>query len=58
HLDILRRNGFIHKRKKGRFNYFYFNYAYQQQLNWLFYILADDEIIHYDQKLVKQLISK
>ena len=58
HLDILRRNGFIHKRKQGRFHYFYFNSAYQQQLNWLLDILADDETIQSDQKLVKQLIAQ
>ncbi|MDE4948918.1 ArsR family transcriptional regulator, partial [Francisella tularensis subsp. holarctica] len=58
HLDILRRNVFIHKRKQGRFHYFYFNSAYQQQLNCLFDILADDEIIQSDQKLVKHLIAQ
>ncbi|MFV9972328.1 MAG: ArsR/SmtB family transcription factor [Francisella endosymbiont of Hyalomma asiaticum] len=58
HLDILRRDGFIYKRKQGRFHYFYFNSAYHQQLNWLLDILADDETIQSDQKLVKQLIAQ
>ncbi|MDE4974331.1 ArsR family transcriptional regulator, partial [Francisella tularensis subsp. holarctica] len=40
------------------FHYFYFNSAYQQQLNWIFDILSDDEIIQSDQKLVKQLIAQ
>ncbi|MDE5002888.1 ArsR family transcriptional regulator, partial [Francisella tularensis subsp. holarctica] len=53
-----RRNGFIHKRKQGRFQYLYFISAYQQQLNWLVDILADDEIIQSDQKLVNQLIAQ
>ncbi|MDE4970043.1 ArsR family transcriptional regulator, partial [Francisella tularensis subsp. holarctica] len=47
-----------HKRKQGRFHYFYFNSAYHQHLNWLFDILADDEIIQSDQKLVIQLIAQ
>ncbi|MBK2025021.1 ArsR/SmtB family transcription factor [Francisella philomiragia] len=58
HLDILRRNGFIHKRKQGRFHYFYFNYAFKEQLNWLLDTLNDDEIIQADQKLVKNLIQQ
>lgn len=58
HLDILRRNGFIHKRKQGRFHYFYFNSVYQEQLNWLFKMLTDDETIQSDQKLIKQMIKE
>lgn len=58
HLDILRRNGFIHKRKQGRFHYFYFNSAFKEQLNWLLDTLNDDEIIQADQKLVKNLIQQ
>lgn len=58
HLDILRRNGFIHKRKQGRFHYFYFNLAYKEQLSWLFQILADDKTIQMDQKQVKAMIKE
>ncbi|MEY8716936.1 ArsR/SmtB family transcription factor [Francisella philomiragia] len=58
HLDILRRNGFIRKRKQGRFHYFYFNSAFKEQLNWLLDTLNDDEIIQADQKLVKNLIQQ
>ncbi len=58
HLDILRRNGFIHKRKQSRFHYFYFNSAFKEQLNWLLDTLNDDEIIQADQKLVKNLIQE
>ncbi|MDE4957603.1 ArsR family transcriptional regulator, partial [Francisella tularensis subsp. holarctica] len=58
HLDIQRRNCFIHKRKQGIYHYYYYNSAYQQQLNWLFDIHADDEIIQSYQKLLKQLIAQ
>ncbi|ASG68652.1 transcriptional regulator [Francisella halioticida] len=58
HLDILRRNGFIHKRKQGRFHYFYFNSIYKGQLNWLLKILEDDNTIQNDQKIIKQMIKE
>lgn len=58
HLDILRRNGFIHKRKQGRYHYFCFNLAYKEQLNWLLKILADDETIQIDHNLIKVMIKE
>lgn len=58
HLDILRKNGLIHKRKVGRYHYFYFNSAYKHQLQWLLNALADDATIITDRNAIHSMIEK
>lgn len=57
HLDILRRNSFIFKRKQGKFHYFFFNDAYEGQLKWLLRSLSEDETIQEDLKSVQHMIN-
>ncbi|MCF6766271.1 winged helix-turn-helix domain-containing protein [Thiotrichales bacterium 19S3-7] len=57
HLDILRKNGLIHRRKAGRYHYFYFNDAYKAQLQWLLNALTDDPIITADRNAIISMIK-
>ncbi|MFC4893106.1 ArsR/SmtB family transcription factor [Pseudofrancisella aestuarii] len=58
HLDILRRNKLIHKRKQGRFHYFYFNSIYKEELKWLLEALKDDATVKQDLKLIKEMVEQ
>ena len=57
HLDILRRNSFIIKRKQGRFHHFFFNDAYEEQLKWLLKTLSEDKTIKEDLKVIKHMVK-
>ena len=58
HLDILKRNDFIYKRKEGRFHYFCFNNKYQQQIQWLLKLLESDVTVQRDREIIQQMINK
>ncbi len=58
HLDILRRNELIIKRKQGRFHYFSFNKKFQQQIEWLLTLLENDITIKNDKIQIKKMIQQ
>ena len=58
HLDILRRNRLILKRKAGKFHYFCFNNNFQEEIEWLLKLLENDITIIDDRKKIKQMIEQ
>jgi ArsR family transcriptional regulator len=57
HLDILRLNGLILKRKEGKYHYFCFNNKFQQEIEWLLKLLENDQTIINDKQKITQMIE-